>query len=292
MTNASFIAGIVVGSSTSVLALASIAYYFSHRRKTNKRKILHLVGAGPGDPELLTLAAVRALENADLIVADFLTPMDLILRFARKDAKIIIANNKTKGNAHEAQEEIQQWTLEGLLDGMDVVRLKGGDPFLYGRGGEEALAFTKMGFQVEVIPGISSSMAGPLSAGIPVTMRGHADQFMVCTLHGKRDALYGVPSPYRANRTLVFLMSVSRIHLLVAQLLESGYPEDLPMAIVERAMLPGGRVLRDVTVGTVLHKLEQFHLQSPSIIMVGGTAGGCGLPTHNLEWSQGGLTFL
>lgn len=278
----------VAATAAAVTVAAVLGYYYKRPKRQPK---LHLVGVGPGDPELLTLAAVRALGEADLVIADFLTPAALLERFVSRRARVLVANNKTKGNAHEAQEEIQRWTLEGLVMGLDVVRVKGGDPFLYGRGGEEALAFTKMGFEVEVIPGISSSMAGAMSAGIPVTMRGHADQFMVCTLHGKRDSLYGVPQPFRENRTLVFLMSVSRIELLVEGLVQSGYPLDLPVAIVERAMLPGSRTLRDMQLGNVLARLEGFDLQSPSVILVGGTASGCGLPP-NVRWERGGVTYL
>ena len=254
-----------------------------------QRVRLHLVGAGPGDPELLTLAAVRALRETDLIVADTLVPESIIERFVRKDTKVLVAN-KVKGKAHEAQMELQQWTLEGLQKGLDVVRLKGGDPFLYGRGGEEVQFFASKGYQAEVIPGISSSMVGPLSIGVPVTTRNFADQFTVATLHGKRDSTPGVPSPYRPNRTVVFLMSVSRIDQLVQGLTEAGYPASLGVSVVERATLPNQRSMH-TTIHQLMEDVVKFDLKSPSIIIVGGTAGNrAGLP-QVIRWENGGVVF-
>ena len=287
--------------STALLAIGScaiassiITWFVVHRspksvpRRGDVR--LHLVGAGPGDPELLTLAAVRALGNADLIVADFLVPDTIISRFVKRGTKVLVANNKIKGRAHEAQEELQQWTLEGLQQGLDVVRLKGGDPFLYGRGGEEVQYFATRGYKSEVIPGVSSSMVAPLSMGIPVTTRGYADQFVVATLHGKRDSSPGVPSPYRPNRTVVFLMSVARIERLVMELTEAGYPLDLGVSVAERATMPGQRHMHS-TIGRLVEDVKAFGLQSPSVIAVGGTAGN----TANLPlvetWENGGAVF-
>jgi len=259
-------------------------------RHSESRVRLHLVGAGPGDPELLTLAAVRALGEADLIVADFLVPETLIQRFVRKSTRILVANNKVKGKAHEAQMELQQWALEGLEQGLDVVRLKGGDPFLYGRGGEEVAFFAERGYRVEVIPGLSSSMVAPTSMGIPVTTRNFADQFVVATLHGKRDSTPGVPSPYRPNRTVVFLMSVARIDKLRNELLAAGYPSDLPVSIAERGTMEGQRNFH-TTIQSIVEDVERVQLQSPAVIAVGGTAGNvAGLPTK-VHWRNGGAVF-
>ena len=286
-----------VGIFAGGVAAASLVMYLLQYRKSSNisqkrsgRARLHLVGAGPGDPELLTLAAVRALREADLIVTDVLVNQEVLHSYAKKDARILIAN-KTKGNAHEAQDELQQWTLDGLLEGLDVVRLKGGDPFLYGRGGEEVQFFTAHGFDVEVIPGLSSSMVGPMSMGIPVTTRGYADQFVVATLHGKRDTTPGVPAPYRPNRTVVFLMSVARLNKLVEQLLDAGYPANLNVSIAEKATTVAQRNLH-TTIGSLLADAEKFNLQSPAAIAVGGTAGNkAGLPSK-VEWSQGGVLFV
>lgn len=247
---------------------------------------LHLVGAGPGDPELLTLAAVKAIAEADLIIADTLVPQTVLERFVRPETEILTAN-KFKGNAHEAQDELQLWTLQGLEKGLNVVRLKGGDPFLYGRGGEEVIFFAEKGYAVRVIPGISSAIAGPLAIGIPVTSRNYADQLVVATLHGKRDSTPGVPSPYRANRTVVFLMSVSRVDKLVLGLLEADYPSDLPVSIVERATMSDQRSM-NCTIENLIESVEKFGLQSPSIIIVGGSAGNAANLPSVLKWANGG----
>lgn len=282
----------------AVVGTASLLVYVRTRIKSKRLRgpgksrrsaRLHLVGAGPGDPELMTLAAVRAIREADMIVADVLVAQTIIDSYVGKHAEIKVAN-KTKGNAHEAQEELQQWTLEGLQRGLDVVRLKGGDPFLYGRGGEEVQYFSAKGFDVEVIPGLSSSMVGPMSMGIPVTTRGFADQFAVATLHGRRDTTPGVPSPYRVNRTVVFLMSVARLNHLVEQLVAAEYPKDLPVSVVERATTSNQRNF-NTTINSLLIDAENFKLASPAIIVVGGTAGNvANLPT-NVSWDRGGVTY-
>jgi uroporphyrin-III C-methyltransferase len=283
-----------LGAASMGLVAAGITFLKQERRQLLDRKKrrdvrLHLVGAGPGDPELLTLAAARVLSNADLIVADILIPQSILDKYVKKKTTIRIAR-KVKGKAHEAQEELQQWTLEGLEQGLDVVRLKGGDPFLYGRGGEEVQFFTMKGYKVEVIPGLSSSMVGPMAAGIPVTMRNHADQFVIATLHGKRDTTPGVPSPYRSNRTVVFLMSVARIEKLIQDLLVAGYPSCLPVTIIEKATMPEQRTL-ETSVATLSDDLKDFHLQSPAIIVVGGTAGNAARLPSVIGWQDGGVIY-
>jgi uroporphyrin-III C-methyltransferase len=261
----------------------------SNGKRLAKKPCVHLVGAGPGDPELLTLAAVRALRECDMIVADVLVPEAVYTSYIGKDVRVRVAN-KVKGQAHEAQEELQLWTLEGLQKGLDVVRLKGGDPFLYGRGGEEVNYFIKHGFNVEVVPGLSSSMVGPMSMGVPVTTRGFADQFAVATLHGRRGETPGVPSPYRPNRTVVFLMSVSRLHKLVEQLLAAGYPPSLPVSCVEKATTEQQRSMH-TTIRQFLEDAAKFKLESPAVIIVGGTAGNAaGLPGQ-ITWARGGVTY-
>lgn len=145
---------------------------------------LVLVGAGPGHVSLLTLAALAAIAEADLVVADRLIPAET-LRLCR--GQLVVAQ-KEYGRAHVAQEEIHAACLKGLQRGWRVVRLKGGDPFVFGRGGEELLHFRQLGYRVRVVPGISSSLSAPLLAGIPVTHRGIADQILVATAHGKDDS--------------------------------------------------------------------------------------------------------
>lgn len=261
------------------------------KRPTSAEPRLHLVGAGPGDGQLLTLAAAKRLRDADVVIADFLIPQEVLKAHVNSRAKVLIATNKTKGRAYEAQVELEEWTLEALQQGLDVVRLKGGDPFLYGRGGEEVEYFCSLGYKVEVIPGISSSLAGTLAAGVPVTTRGFADQVTIATLHGKRDTTPGVPSPYRRNRSVVFLMSVARLGLLQNQLLQAGYPADLGVTIVENATLSQKQRVFHTNIERILDDSTAHKLESPAVILVGGTAGNIIKLSTNIQWLDGGVTF-
>ncbi|KAK9763043.1 uroporphyrin-III C-methyltransferase [Basidiobolus ranarum] len=158
-----------------------------------------LVGAGPGDPDLLTIGAKKALMEADLVLADRLIHPQ-ILELTEGEVRIA---RKTKGRSDQAQDELQEWALEGLLQGKKVVRLKIGDPFLFGRGGEEILYFREHGFTPEVIPGISSALSAPMVANVPVTIRGYADQLLITTGRGEKGSMPDIPV-YSPMRTTVF----------------------------------------------------------------------------------------
>lgn len=217
----------------TALAIAFILIGRLHRLPSGGPRI-RLVSAGPGNPELLTLGASKALAEAELVVADRLIPRS-ILAMIRRGAEVRIAR-KIKGRADMAQAELQRWVLEGLMRGLNVVRLKGGDSFVYGRSTEEIEAYSAAGFDVEVLPGVTSALAAPMAAGIAVTSRGVADQFVLATGHGRSGSVPDLPA-YRAGRTTVFLMSVGRLSALSERLVrELGYPSQLPVAIVENAI--------------------------------------------------------
>ena len=170
-----------------------------------------LVGAGPGDPDLLTLAAHKAIMSADVVVADRLVSQEILQLVQHGQLKVA---RKLPGCALEAQREIYRWCAEAVLAGKNVVRLKIGDPYVFGRGGEEVLEFRRLGVEARVIPGISSALAGPLAAGIPVTHRGIANRVVFCTGMSKEETVPDVPH-YHAEQTCVFLMAVGILPQLV-----------------------------------------------------------------------------
>lgn len=224
-----------------------------------------LVGAGPGDPDLLTLAAIRAMATADLVVADRLIPPEM-LKLVTGNLKIA---GKRPGCADAAQKEIYQWVRDGMAARQHVVRLKIGDPFLFGRGGEEVLEFReKLGVDPEIIPGVSSAFAAPLLAAIPVTHRGVSNQVYVCTGFGKGgDRPY--LAPFYANQTAVFLMAVGRLRELTRQLTSvAGYPEETPVAIVEQASTPRQRTVV-ATLDKIAAVAERVRVTAPAVVVVG-----------------------
>jgi len=198
-----------------------------------------LVGAGPGDPLLLTVQALRLIESATLVVADRLVSQD-ILNLVKCELKIA---NKRPGCAEEAQREINKWVLDAVEAGGNVVRLKIGDPFLFGRAGEEVQTFRSYGVEPVVAAGLSSSYAAPLAANIPLTHRGVSNQIVVCTGYGRDSTSVELPH-YRDFCTVVLLMSVGRIGRIASELVDKGYPASMPVAIVENATSPKQRVIK------------------------------------------------
>ncbi|KAL9559537.1 hypothetical protein MBANPS3_000363 [Mucor bainieri] len=193
-----------------------------------------LVGSGTGDPELLTLAAHRAIEEADLVLADKIVPAEVVA-LVKCDLKIA---RKFPGNADAAQEEFNEMALKAIKQGKKVVRLKQGDPYLFGRGGEEVLFFRKHNIVPRVIP-----VAAGLLAGIPLTHRSVASQFLVTTGTGARNSSAPLPT-FDKHRTDVFLMAIHRLEALTQDLMaHQQYPADIPCAIVERASCKDQRVI-------------------------------------------------
>ncbi|KAI4690658.1 uncharacterized protein J4E88_002130 [Alternaria novae-zelandiae] len=224
-----------------------------------------LAGSGPGNPDLLTRAAHKAILSADLILADKLVPAP-ILDLVPRRATVHIAR-KFPGNADKAQEELLELGLEGLKAGKVVVRIKQGDPYIYGRGGEEYDFFREHGFIPSVLPGITSALSAPLFAAIPATHRGIADQVLICTGTGRKGAPLDPPE-FVASRTLVLLMSLHRLSALVESLVGKAYPADLPVAVLERASCPDQRVIR-TTLEHVCAAVEEEGSRPPGLLVVG-----------------------
>ena len=223
-----------------------------------------LVGAGPGDPDLLTVAAIDALSAADLVVADRLVPksitdlLDCELRIARK----------WRGRAEAAQDELNQWILDGARAGKQVVRLKCGDPFLFGRGQEELEWLDEHGIHHAVIPGVSSAFSAPAAAGIPVTTRGFADRVTILTARGAGDVDVRLPS-YDDKQTYLWLMGIRTIDALVQDLMmHAGFPADVPAAIVSHAYHPQQRALR-TTLSRLAHDAATTKIAAPAVIVIG-----------------------
>ncbi len=228
---------------------------------------VYLVGAGPGDPDLLTLRAARLLAEADIVVHDRLVDprvLDLISPWAE-----VVDVGKRPGGPADAQDRIHQVLVEAARRHATVVRLKGGDPFVFGRGGEEAEALRSEGVGVEVVPGITSAIAGPAAAGIPVTMRGHASGFTVITGHQDPTNARSIDweAAARLGTTLIVLMGASRADLIAERLLLGGLDADTPVAVVESATMPDQQVVR-----TVLADLPGTPVHAPAVLVIGSVA--------------------
>ncbi|KAF2109320.1 siroheme synthase [Lophiotrema nucula] len=238
-----------------------------------------LVGSGPGHPDLLTCAAHKAIASADLVLADKLVPSP-VLDLVPRRATVHIAR-KFPGNADKAQEELLELGLEGLKAGKVVVRIKQGDPYIYGRGGEEYHFFRSHGYIPLVLPGITSALSAPLFAAIPATHRGVADQVLICTGTGRKGA---APSPpeYIESRTTIFLMALHRLGSLVETLVaDKAYPRDTPCAVLERASCPDQRVIR-TTLEHVCIAVEEEGSRPPGLLVVGNACNV--LSTFHQKW--------
>jgi len=230
-----------------------------------------LVGAGPGDPELLTLRAVKALGQADLILHDAL-PGRAALSHARPSAEIV-AVGKRKGAAPIPQAKINARLVAGARAGLRVLRLKGGDPFIFGRGGEEAQACDAAGITWRIIPGVSAGVAAPAAAGIPLTHRGMASSVTFVTGHDENGALPDLnwAALAQTGGTIAAFMALSRLDELALHLLAGGLSASTPIAIVAQASLSGQRVLRS-SLGTCTLEARRAALPTPALIVIGAVA--------------------
>ncbi|MEV6598390.1 uroporphyrinogen-III C-methyltransferase [Actinoplanes sp. NPDC051346] len=228
-----------------------------------------LVGGGPGDPELITVKGRRLLNRADVVVADRLVP-GMLLDELRPEVELVDAAKIPYGPS-VAQEEINRVLVERALDGKLVVRLKGGDPFVFGRGGEEALACAKAGVPVTVVPGVTSSIAAPALAGIPVTHRGVAHEFTVVSGHVPPESdlsLVDWSALARLRGTLVILMGLKNLPKIAEKLLAEGRPADTPAAVVQEGSTSAQRVLRS-TLGEVASATSAAGLRPPAVVVIG-----------------------
>jgi len=225
-----------------------------------------LVGAGPGDPGLLTVRGLERLRAADVVVYDQLVNSELLAEASEAATKIYVG--KQAGRHCAAQSEINRILIECAREGSEVVRLKGGDPFVFGRGGEEAAALADSGIPFEIVPGVSSAVAVPAYAGIPLTHRAIASSFAVVTGHPARDANSPVQWAHiaRAVDTLVILMGVKNLPRIVAELLAGGISRETPVAVIRQGT---AREQESVT-GNLDSIVERAaHLKSPAVIVLG-----------------------
>jgi uroporphyrin-III C-methyltransferase/precorrin-2 dehydrogenase/sirohydrochlorin ferrochelatase len=228
-----------------------------------------LVGGGPGDPDLVTVAARRALSEADVVVADRLAPRELLDELA-PDVELIDVAKLPRGRA-AAQEEINRVIVDRALAGKRVVRFKGGDSFVYGRGYEEALACAEAGVPWTVIPGLTSAISVPAVAGIPVTHRGVAHEFTVISGHlppEHPESLVEWDAVARLRGTIILLMAVQNLPLIAARLVAGGRDVKTPVAIISEGTMPGERTLLS-TLGDVEADMTREAVRPPAIVVVG-----------------------
>jgi uroporphyrinogen III methyltransferase/synthase len=231
-----------------------------------------LVGAGPGDPGLLTARALELIARADTILYDRLIPAEA-LEGARADAELLFVG-KQGGGESVPQEQTEALMVERARAGKVVVRLKGGDPFVFGRGGEEALALRAAGIPFEVVPGITAGVAATAYAGIPVTHRGLASAVALITGHedpDKEETAIDWPAVAAFPGTLVFYMGVRQLPHIAASLIDAGRPPSEPAAIVEQGTLPRQRTVTG-TLATIAERAQAQEIRAPSITVVGAVA--------------------
>lgn len=244
--------------------------------------IVYLVGAGPGNPELLTVRAKRLIESAEVLVYDYLVHPAFTHLLPEGCEQICVG--KRKGFHSKKQEEIQEILLAKANEGKNVVRLKGGDPFLFGRGGEEVAALAAAGIEFEVIPGITSAMGAAAFSGIPLTNRNTNATLVFVTGHEDPEKLdttvewEGLP---KKNATICIYMGVAHIDRIAGRLIEGGFAESTPVACVEWATMGHQRVCRG-RLDTIAETAKSFGLKAPAIIIVGETAS----MSEELSWFE------
>ncbi len=226
-----------------------------------KNKV-YIIGAGPGDWELITLKGLKAIKEADVILYDFLAS-EKLLSFAKKKAQIICVG-KADGLHLLEQDQINNLLYKKAVNHRIVVRLKGGDPFLFSRGIEEAIFLKRKKISFEIIPGITSAFAAPESFGIPLTRKGKYSSVAVLT--GRKSNNDPLDAPH--CDTLVYLMAVANIKSVVAAIIESGRPVNSACAFIERATTANERIITG-TLENIAKKAEACHIQSPAIFIVG-----------------------
>ena len=227
-----------------------------------------LVGAGPGDPELLTLKAVRALREADVVLIDDLVNPALL---EHCPAARLITVGKRGGCRSTPQAFIHRLMLRYARQGKCVVRLKGGDPCIFGRGGEEAAWLRQQGVEVELVNGITAGLAGATNCDISLTLRGVSRGVTLVTAHTQDDSSLNWRSLAEGGTTLVIYMGVAKLGEIRRQLLEGGMSDDMPVAMIENASLPQQRECRS-SLARMQDDAHEFALKSPAILVIGRVA--------------------
>ncbi|MGN9787334.1 uroporphyrinogen-III C-methyltransferase [Nonomuraea sp. ZG12] len=239
------------------------------RRNRTKPVGVALVGGGPGDPGLITVRGRQLLAQADVVVADRLAPRALLDELA-PDVELIDAAKVPYGRSL-SQEAINEVLVDRARQGKFVVRLKGGDPFVFGRGGEEMIACARAGIPVLVVPGITSAVAVPAAAGVPVTHRGVSQDFHVISVHVAPDdpkSTVDWPGLARSHGTLVLMMAVERLAKVAEVLVRDGRPPETPVMVVQDGTLPTQRAVI-ASLATVADRVSAAGIRPPAIIVVG-----------------------
>ncbi|WP_422843114.1 uroporphyrinogen-III C-methyltransferase [Acidovorax sp. M2(2025)] len=241
-----------------------------------------LVGAGPGDPDLLTVKAARALREASLVLYDHLVGEAVLALVPDSAERIYVGKESSRHTL--PQEDIIALMCRLAGSGRPLVRLKGGDCYIFGRGGEEVQALARAGIPFDVVPGITAAQAAGACAGIPLTHRDHAGTLVLATGHlrGDDDTALDWPLLARTRQTVVFYMGVATLPTICAQLAAHGLPPETPAAIVERASLPGQRTLTG-TVASLPGLAVRHGVKAPALIIVGGVVA------LQPELAQGGV---
>ncbi len=237
------------------------------RARQNKNGKVFLVGAGPGDPDLLTLKAARLLANADIVLYDRLVSAEILALIPARARQHYVG--KCSGDHHVSQQETERLLVQYARQGLQVVRLKGGDPFLFGRGGEEMQTLWRAGIEVEVVPGITAALGCAAYAGIPLTHRDYASSVLFltgCNQHGELPA--SSEALARRDQTLVIYMGLARLPQLCAALQAQGLPANWPVALIAQGTTPNQQVLTG-TLATINERLTETPLISPTLVMVG-----------------------
>ena len=239
------------------------------KASNSSKGFVWLVGAGPGDPGLITVKGLRCVAEADVILYDLLSNPEL-LNTARPDCELI-CSGKRAGRHSMKQEEINELLGQKALEGKRVCRLKGGDPFVFGRGGEEALYLHELSIPFEVVPGVSSSIAAPAYAGIPVTHRDCTSSLRIITGHEdptKQESSLDWNEIAASSGTLVFLMGVRNLPTIAERLIEGGRPATTPAAVISNGTLPNQFTVTG-TLENIARRVEESGLEPPAVTVVG-----------------------